>query len=112
MGGRSLVSRVCLCALAAVAGGAEAGCNVTDAEALHALDKALSGDLLGRHLTVVTVHDPPFVDVPYDDDGLPLDPAYWTGICMDLLETLSQRTNFTYTLQLPRDTVEGVPNSV
>ena len=57
--------------------------------------------LAGVHLTIVTVEDPPFIQVRDNPLG-PIKPwNEWGGWVVEIIKLLSAESGFTYTLQLP-----------
>jgi len=54
----------------------------------------------GAHVRLVTVHEPPYMDVGLNDGRIaPVEE--WKGMLIDMLNQISQRGNFTYDLSLP-----------
>jgi len=80
----AMVSRLLLLALVAFVG----------------LGQAAQTSLDGEHFKITVIHSPPAIDVGLQDGSI-LASSEWKGYLIDMLRTISDLANFTYTLQLP-----------
>ena len=96
-----MVSRLLLLALVAFVGLGQAAQSSLDGEHFKITVK-----LHDLPLTIFNaaphqvIHSPPAIDVGLQD-GVILASSEWTGYLIDMLSTISDLANFTYTLQLP-----------
>ena len=56
--------------------------------------------LTGKHFNFTVVHDPPYMDVGYND-GVLLEESEWKGYIVDMIKMVSNKAGFTYSLQTP-----------